>query len=465
MSSLLNKPHFFFLLLSLLFGLLLIVMVPPFQSPDEQNHFFRAYHLSEGHLTGEMMHENRLGGFLPLSLNSLAARFMYLKNNSGARTSGAAVIESLRVPLHKDQRVFTDFANTGFTSPTAYIPQAFAIGLLGAANAPPLWMFYAGRLAAFLFWVTGIYHAIRIIPFAKWTFCFLALLPASLAIHATLNADIVTNTLSFWLTAYTLHLAYARPGLLRLKNIIPLSLASLVITLNKIVYFPLALLAALIPASRFGSTSSRRLLIGSLFLANLLTAMAWQNASSRLFIPYARYDIAVRDSQTLNEGVDPEAQLNYIWQHPGKFARTAVVSYVKSLPATMAHYTGKFGWEKNYLPAWQIAGLLLLLGIGCWIQDDPIYPKGGQRWLLVFSAGIMVVLFTIVMYCIWMPVGAPVVENLSGRYFIPVFPLLFLAVRFPIGSGLQKKYLWLTLFFFTFTLFTLIRLVIQRYYY
>ena len=42
-----------FLYFALVFGLSLLVIVPPFQAPDEQHHFFRAYQVSEGIMVGE----------------------------------------------------------------------------------------------------------------------------------------------------------------------------------------------------------------------------------------------------------------------------------------------------------------------------------------------------------------------------------------------------------------------------
>ena len=44
------SPTKFFVYCALIFGIILITLIPPFQSPDEDSHFKRAYVISQGHL-------------------------------------------------------------------------------------------------------------------------------------------------------------------------------------------------------------------------------------------------------------------------------------------------------------------------------------------------------------------------------------------------------------------------------
>ena len=75
------KPHQYFLITALFFGLIYIFIVPPFQSPDEGHHLYRAYHLAEGHWFGEQTEDNRFGGKLPENLISLENSYRYLRYN------------------------------------------------------------------------------------------------------------------------------------------------------------------------------------------------------------------------------------------------------------------------------------------------------------------------------------------------------------------------------------------------
>jgi uncharacterized membrane protein len=50
-----------------------------------------------------------------------------------------------------------------------------------------------------------------------------------------------------------------------------------------------------------------------------------------------------------------------------------------------------------------------------------------QRWLLLLTGGMMTLAFTLLMYALWNPVGAPFIHNLGGKYFIPIVPVVALA--------------------------------------
>jgi Predicted membrane protein (DUF2142) len=54
-------------------GIAFAVLVPPFQSPDEFNHFYRVYQQSEGHFWGEIdSTKTKLGGYIPQSLINIS---------------------------------------------------------------------------------------------------------------------------------------------------------------------------------------------------------------------------------------------------------------------------------------------------------------------------------------------------------------------------------------------------------
>ena len=56
-----------FVVVGAVVGVLFAVLSPPFASPDEATHFFRAYQLSEGHVFADR-HGHRVGGMLPSSV-------------------------------------------------------------------------------------------------------------------------------------------------------------------------------------------------------------------------------------------------------------------------------------------------------------------------------------------------------------------------------------------------------------
>ncbi len=427
-----SSPDRWFLTLILLFGTAYLFLVPPFQVPDETSHFFRAYHLSEGQLMGTTTADRRLGAELPAGLLKVCEPFRHLRYHYDQQISLDTLRRAARIPLHAKDRIFIDFANTGYYAPFPYLPYALAIAPLRIFRVPPLYLLYAGRLAGLLTWTSIVLLALRRLPYHRWTIAFAMLLPASLFIHAGISGDTLTNALSIWLIASFLYFVYQPGTSFRWSDGLVMLGVSSVLTVSKVVLAPLIALFWLLPYRCF--PSRRNYWAWGLLLTgiNILLLWLWYQYAGDKFIPYDQYHPQYRDAQQLNPGVQPHAQLSWIAEHPFAYAKVLVLSFWESLPATLAHYTGKFGWEKNYLPA-PLIGLLLsgLLTLAVFENQKTPVPEPAHRlFFLILASGISAALAT-VLYAQWHPVGAPRILVLGGRYFFAIFPLLWLALKWP----------------------------------
>ncbi len=417
-------PHIF-LLLALCFGISFALLTPPFQSPDEYNHFYRSWQVSEGHFSPEQIDGNRLGGVLPASLDSLKNQFSYLKNDYAARTSGQKIRHALSLLAEPGRRTFLDFPNTAIYAPTAYVPQATGILVSRLFTDRVLIHFYAARLGNLAVWIALLFYALRRMPFQQSGFGYLALLPSSLFLSATCNADIVTNGLSFWVIALACRVtAMGREKLsFTACEKTAFLLAAATTAVNKLILVPFGALAVL-PALKHGRTALRK---SALPLGIMLTlAVIWGRLANSWFIPYDCYAPEWRDAQTLNPGVNPSAQMDYILCHPFYFAATVVKSLFHSAPSLAAHVVGKFGWEKNYLPAWTLALLWLAMALLAFSEKNLLLAP--QRLWLAAIGFVSVLLWAVTMYALWCPVGSGSLDNWQGRYFVPVLPLIYLSL-------------------------------------
>ncbi len=423
--------HRFFLIVASLAGLVYALLVPPFQSPDETAHFYRTAHLARGHLMATKTADLRLGGYLPKSLTEVYKPFASLRYNYEARTTSTDFKTAWQIPLNAQDTTFADFPNVGYYAPFPYLFQAVVLRALMAFECRPMVLLYAGRLATLVVWMALVFAALWLLPFHQRTMAWLALLPSSLFLHASLTGDAVTNGLCFWLLAALLSLIFSEKKFAETSRWLKVGVftSSTMIVLSKPVYFPLVLLVWFVPMRKFSTASIFYLFAGGLCAANLALLAWWYHHAGGLFIPYDDYHPQFREGVQLNAGVQPHQQLAHVLSHPFGFAKTAALSYFESAPATLAHYFGKFGWEKNYLPSWLI-GLLFLATIWVSTSDstDRVQLKTKHRIGFSATALLMMGALALVLYMQWMPVGSDRVLALSGRYFFPVFPLFFFAV-------------------------------------
>lgn len=418
------SPHKFFLYTAAFFGIIYAFIVPPFHVPDEVNHFKYAYYLSEGHLSGKNIGD-RLGGEIPVSISECAAIFRPIRFNYEEKSTPARRAAAQSILLQNDQTKFTDFPNVGAYAPTPYLPQIAFLVFAKSIELRPLYLLYGCRLATLLFWIILVYFSIKIMPEKKWLWTLCALLPASLFINSGTSGDVVTNAITFLLTAILIDLILNKNAVLTRKTIALVFILAAILALNKFVYTPIIFLIFLVPKSKF---KNRKLFISSFLTTTIFTTALLLFHTKSLFIPYDLYNINYRNGQTINPGVAPTEQLKFVLSQPVLFFETLVKSWIKLAPANISHYFGKFGWEKNYLPFPVIFGLLSLTFIAAFRKEKHEFDKP-KMWKINLAVIALLMSFALsfTLYLQWDKVGADFISGLQGRYFFVVLPLIWLA--------------------------------------
>ena len=454
------KPQLFFITFAGFFGLLILLLTPPFQIPDEIIHFNKAYQISEGNLIS-IKQNNRIGGYLPSSLVKITEPFLGLRWNTNAKTNYQIITKQFKIPLNENEKIFIDFPNNALYSPISYIPQSLSIFVLRKFNLPPLFIFYGARLFTLLFWILGIYHAVKVIPFYKWLLVLLALLPMSLFINMSLSADVMTNLLSFLFIAYTLKYTFIGQNF-SIKDFIIMAFLIMMLASAKLVYTPLILLILLIPKSKFKSKNQYYLQLIALFVIAIGTFIFWSTILKSLYLPYSLYNKEFRDGASLIECVDAHAQLNYILNHGTYIFRVILNSMIQSFDMYFQGYIGTFGWLDTRLPLWfTILAYMVIFWVA--LTEKSMLTKL-QHKIIVFIALISTIgLILISQHLSWDCVGGEIIFTIQGRYFIPVFPLLFL-LFYNIRLNYSKLVIPLVIVFSVISLSLTIYTIHQRYY-
>ncbi|MBN1846557.1 MAG: DUF2142 domain-containing protein [Sedimentisphaerales bacterium] len=416
-----DRPAGVFVLLALVFGSLFAAVTPPFQAPDENRHFYRAYQLSQGRLLGRRQ-GNVAGDRLPVSIYQAGESTEYLRYRYDQKYSLAQLKELAGRPLEPERRQFVPFVSV------VYCPVPYLAAVLGVLpgrllDLNPLVLMYLGRLMNLLTWAALVYGAIRLSPMGKWLWAMLALTPMSLAQAASLSADALTNGLAFLTIAFFLRCALDDTPRLSRRDYLLMMMLTVALSLCKNIYFLLGGLFLWIPAKRIGSTGRYLLLLLALMAVNLAAVGLWSYAVRDLLA-------VVRDPASA------QRQIEFLTSHGVEFAGMVLHSLAREGRYLLHTYVGQFGWLDAPLPRLHVWLWLAVLAAAAIGQAGRRAPLGWRQTIvaLVLFAATLVLIFTL-MFIYWEPVGARGIRGVQGRYLIPLGPLLFLPLVSRGGRG------------------------------
>lgn len=180
-----SSPGSTFIVISFVFGLLTILLVPPFTGADEEAHFTRAYGITDGKFVLKPGEQIMMPVSYKMTLGCMQSKqpvagqlHSYMYERYGERKLDAfKCAASLGGSVNATEAVPTTAA--GY-SPTTYIPQVIAISLGKILNLPIIAMDYLVRLAVLVSYIGLVWLAIRIAPAYKWALVGVALLPHSI---------------------------------------------------------------------------------------------------------------------------------------------------------------------------------------------------------------------------------------------------------------------------------------------
>ncbi|PBQ33965.1 hypothetical protein CNR22_20015 [Sphingobacteriaceae bacterium] len=421
------KPASFFIFAAVTFGILYGCVRPPLQSPDEFNHFCRAYQIAEGKFFPEKT-DKRLGGQIPMSFDQL--RFLYVPCTylPDYKTRLKEMREGLEIKLSTNDTKFIDFPNTSYYSPVSYLPQSFAIFILKPFNPSVGLLYYGSRMFSYVVWLIAMFFVIRKLPIYKWLFALLILMPGDIYINNSFSADLMTNVLTLLLIAHILQRAFDDKPF-TLKDFCWLLIFGILLALTKIVYISLVLLVFVIPAEKFGTRRRKLIYSGIIFIIACIVAQLWSAQIMKYYIPYNEYHEVMREFSTVHEKANYYLQKEHLKQHPFHFFEVILNSLFKD-DFYLHSYIGRFGtFLDSPIPNW----LSLLYYMGIIFVACTEFTKRSlsyfQKMVLFLSAFGTYALLLLTQHLTWNSIGNTIIGSFQGRYLVPIFPLIFLLLN------------------------------------
>lgn len=440
------KAEKVFLLWGVVFGLAFLIITPPFQSPDEYVHFFRAYTISEGK-------------FIPGADSTLLRSIVDfseqvspdpLPGNDQNKQSKKALLVQFQKPFSDQERIPIHLNGTISYSPIAYLPQSLGILTGRFLRLPPILIFYLGRLFNLAAWLGLGFLAIRSTPIYPWVLLALALLPMSMFQGASNSPDGPLNALSLLWIASTLRLAFTPDLQVKPKDIVLLSIPLFLVAAIKPLYIVLGGLFFLIPVKRCGGLLRYALAGISLLATALIPAAAW------LLLTSGWMNIAGNGN--------PVEQMQLFQAFPLDFLRNLGGSMAGQVIDQWKMWVGVLGWIDTPLSGFiYILVLPLLVFIALFDHrldiEVPVRAKILSELLFLGTwIGIYILFFVT-----WTPEGLNPIEGVQGRYFIPFAALTFLPFY---NRWLQPPRGWhlVAAGILTFILLAAVRTLLARYY-
>lgn len=407
--KLLDRPDWFFAAASLIFGLVLAAVTPPFRVPDEPDHFFRAYLVSEGQLRLRPSDERLVE--LPASLPRLSAELLgEMPFPPDAKLAAGQLRDALARPLAPEQRVTVFMPSSLQYTFVPYVAPALGIAVARRLGAPALGLLYAARLGNLIVATLAIFAAIRLLPALRWPCVLVAMMPMALALRASASVDATAIAAAFLLTGAAARLTWG-VGAVRRSEVWALMAGAAVLCASKPPYLPLALLVCLVPATRWSFRRRTALLI--VYGVGLAALAAWSitSASRTVGVVYPGGD------------VDPSGQIRVMIAHPLRLLQLVATDYAVHTARYLRHFVGHLGWLDVALPTWFLAAYLALL-----LAVTVLDAEGGVRVTPLQRATVAVivlgclVLVSASQYSSFTPLGAAHIEGIQGRYYIPLAP-------------------------------------------
>lgn len=392
------NPARFFAVASLSFGLALILLSPPFCTPDEPAHLYRAWSIANGRFFAPR------GDSIPISLVDTATTMLHLTR--GAETGQITVdriVALSRIPLRPERVVFVPIPRDipheplGYTAPS-YTPVGYAatVAVIAAGRllrVSPIALMYAGRAANLIVATALIAWAIAIAPFGRWIFALIALTPMAVFMRGSLSIDALTLASAL---ALICALLAARPT----TSII----LSFVICAIKPGYVLIPLLALAIPQLRKRRGVMMLIIVAA--VAGVLMTAIWARS-----VEAASSDLNARVTTALH--------------HPLRHAARVQHELLTDAKLLTIQAVADFGWLDAPAP---LAFALLWVGglIVVSIIDGSSTLTGAARLysLLLFLAS----LFSLVTLIHLGSEGIEFLRGLQGRYLLPLLPLAALAL-------------------------------------
>ncbi len=412
----LTAPEIFVILVLLILGTIGSLIIPISAGYDEETHLIRAWEMA--HLA--FVPNDQLA---KLPFPAIYWDLSYRRQPIVEAVPFGSYDKEAGLKLDAYDYVYTNVETRSVYFPALLLPQALVLRYMGLSlQLPALTVYYACRLIGLLSYLLLCWLAVRLIPFGKWPLALLVTAPMALFQASTISADTISNGIGFLFLGASLAMASREEihwkewgWLVALFALLFMAKVNLVF----LAFLPFLLLTP----SRFKMKYGYALLAAAALVLLIVEIGGWN------LVAYARYTKAL-------EGADPKGQLFFILSSPLKFAGVIFQDMRLNTLSYLQGWLGVYGYDYWPVPTLTYWLIPIALIASLWLPAQQPAPDRKTRIVLVLLFILGYLLTLVSLYLAINPVSSASIAGVQGRYFVPVLPLLILAlVSLPLPAA------------------------------
>ena len=305
-------------------------------------------------------------------------------------------------------------------SPFEYLPAVFGIVFGRLLHIGARITFYLARVFTALTFSVLVSLAVKYAPTAKTAYFCIALFPMSIHLAGSISYDALIIGVTFLTSALLLRAIFCESWRPDKKTILVLAiLAALLAPMKNASYLAVLMLLFLIPKSRFQEFPKWKTCLIVLGVAVLVLVLLKIEALLKLF---GKTDLFSKEAISLSD----------LLRSPGYFIKTIFLTTAAQSEFYLWSMIGtQLSWFSIPLPWYIGLGFFVLLVFVCLPEKSELcyYGSRKNRFTILGICALVYLWFLIGMLLWWTKAGAPVIEGVQGRYFLPILPMLCIALR------------------------------------
>lgn len=431
--GLIKKERLMFWTISMVSGLVLMFVIPPYTAPDEMRHFARAYDIAQGNVictTYDTKIEFDNNTFpvcqFPVELYELKLisennGMNYKQENNGKiaadiyldKMATSFSGEYVEMPIHGDHT----------TSSIAFLPQSIAIIISELLSFPPVIMFYFTRFMNLFVAVLIAYAAFCILPGYKELFCVLFWTPGISFLRCTSSTDGFLFSLVLLFLAIVIRLKYRKESVWKPEYICPLVVILVSIGLIKLPYVAVGLVLFLIENKQFCVAQKKNWFYKYISIILMFGAV--------IGVYYVSHKLLDNNPQVMSSVFASSTEISgdyilYILEHPVKVVNIIMQTALDNLSDYM-----KSAISLPVSDCLVIPFVVWLVYITIKGEGVQIFSVKERMVLMAMGCGMWIVVI-LTFYFVGNSPELGYIWGMQGRYMYPVLPVFLVA-----GSGIQ----------------------------